>query len=197
MIGTDLKLPQRPNISKQESYSLVAADLMRPIPVYAMSRWQTLRSVRKMLLTYPAVSLFPVVDHTESMVYLGVAARYELEALVDIWQICTKPKETRKGLDVPMSPTSRLVLVESEQAISALTSEQSRALRREESIESESIDLAALGLLALDFANFHVTRDTFSSQTILLMSVHKTSQLFVTGRGKLIGVVEAADLTSL
>lgn len=73
--------------------------------------------------------------------------------------------------------------------MAGLTEAQSKDLRGR-----GRVDLVGLELLSLDAENVHVHRDAFASKAILLISVHKTPQLFVTGKGKLIGVIYAQDL---
>ncbi|KAF0740818.1 hypothetical protein AaE_008723, partial [Aphanomyces astaci] len=89
------------------------------------------------------------------------------------------------------TPTRQLGLT-GQLAVAGLTDRQAKELR----LAGDRVDLVSLELLSLDAENVHVHRDSFASKVILLISVHKTPQLFVTGKGKLIGVIYAQDLVS-
>ena len=176
-IGNDRNLPKWPDWMKQKSYSLVAGDLMRPLPPpYYLVRYQTLQSLEHLLRQFPDVKAFPIVDSPNSMIYFGVAARYELEALVELWSFClhgvasistvqsTSPV-SRTIDSSTLSPTSRFAMYQSQQSIAGtLTAEQTSTLERKSSHEKEPIDLVGLGFLMLDALNFHVTRDTYSKR---------------------------------
>ncbi|KAJ0406289.1 hypothetical protein P43SY_007077 [Pythium insidiosum] len=98
----------------------------------------------------------------------------------------------------PSSPledeTMRDRAMASQLALAGVSPAQAAALSALSSEAERPVDLVQLGLLSLDAINFHVHRDTFASHVILLISVHKAPQLFVTARGKLLGVIHAADL---
>ncbi|KAG6595872.1 Chloride Channel (ClC) Family [Phytophthora cinnamomi] len=180
-------LPQWPDLTKQISYSLTAGDLMRDVPPYYLVRRQTLASIKHLLqVTSKAkkgktVHVFPVVDDAKTMVLLGVATREELEAVVILWELSLRGGKTAATTGTPVS-------------VAGITPEQAAVLSRPESETSEVVDLVHLELLSLEDEHFHVPRDTFTSHVILLISVHKCPQLFVTHRGKLQGVIHAADL---
>ncbi|GLE02392.1 hypothetical protein PINS_up011230 [Pythium insidiosum] len=98
----------------------------------------------------------------------------------------------------PSSPlqdeTTRDRAMASQLALAGVSPAQAAALSALSSEAERPVDLVQLSLLSLDAINFHVHRDTFASHVILLISVHKAPQLFVTARGKLLGVIHAADL---
>ncbi|ETI47645.1 hypothetical protein F441_08137 [Phytophthora nicotianae CJ01A1] len=177
-------LPQWPDLTKQISYSLTAGDLMRDMPPYYLVRRQTLSSIKHLLqVTSRAkkdkiVRLFPVVDDTKTMVLLGVATREELESLVVLWELSLRSGRV----------SDRRV------SVAGIMPEQAVVLSNPATESSEDVDLVHLELLSLEEEHFHVPRDTFASHVILLISVHKCPQLFVTHRGKLQGVIHAADL---
>ncbi|KAF4045197.1 Voltage gated chloride channel [Phytophthora infestans] len=177
-------LPQWPDLTKQISYSLTAGDLMRDMPPYYLLRRQTLNSIKHLLqVTSRAkkdkiVRLFPVVDDTKTMVLLGVATREELESLVVLWELSLRSGRV----------TDRRV------SVAGIMPEQAVVLSNPATEESEDVDLVHLELLSLEEEHFHAPRDTSASQVVLLISVHKAPQLFVTHRGKLQGVIHAADL---
>ncbi|KUF99378.1 hypothetical protein AM588_10011102 [Phytophthora nicotianae] len=177
-------LPQWPDLTKQISYSLTAGDLMRDMPPYYLVRRQTLSSIKHLLqVTSRAkkdkiVRLFPVVDDTKTMVLLGVATREELESLVVLWELSLRSGRV----------SGRRV------SVAGIMPEQAVVLSNPATESSEDVDLVHLELLSLEEEHFHVPRDTFASHVILLISVHKCPQLFVTHRGKLQGVIHAADL---
>jgi chloride channel 2 len=219
-IGRQKNLPQWPDLTKQKSYGLVASDLMRGRPSYAVLRCQTLASLQKVLETAPPeISVFPVVDNAETMIYLGVADREELEVIVEQWQLCLSrassssrsshgstgsgtrgfPITVTAGIpdadrDESITPRSREVEMSSNLALAGVSSAQGAAFSNPASESLTPVDLVSLSVLSLDSVNFHVNRDTYASQVILLISVHKSPQLFVTARGRLIGVIHAADL---
>ncbi|KAH7462543.1 hypothetical protein KRP22_004964 [Phytophthora ramorum] len=179
-------LPQWPDLSKQKSYSLTAGDLMRDIPPYYLVRRQTLASIKQLLHVTgngkkgKTVHVFPVVDDAKTMVLMGVATREELESLVVLWELSLQCGKSVSG--------DRRV------SVAGLTPHQAAVLSHPASESSEVVDLIQLELLTLEDEHFHVPRDTFASHVILLISVHKCPQLFVTQRGKLQGVIHAADL---
>lgn len=183
-MGRQKNLPQWPDLTKQKSYSLTAGDLMRDVPPYYLVRRQTLASIKRLLHETSSgkrndkiVRLFPVVDDARTMVLLGVTSREELEALVVQWELSLEHAKN--------AATS---------SVAGLTREQTAALSRPASEAAEVVDLVHLELLSLEDEHFHVPRETFASHIILLISVHKCPQLFVTHRGKLQGVIHAADL---
>ncbi|KAF0685833.1 Aste57867_22308 [Aphanomyces stellatus] len=214
-IARDRNLPQWPDLTKQASYGLVASDLMHPVPEHFLTRHQTMASLAKILDDAPPdVSVFPVVDDAKSMIFLGVVERDEVDAMLQAWQHCAagvsaptphtfllSPKMTPShsmatqdgGDETPpaMTPTSRARGLTSQLAVAGLTDEQSKELHA-----NGRVDLVGLELLSLDAENVHVHRDSFASKVILLISVHKTPQLYVTGKGKLIGVIYAEDLVA-
>ncbi|TYZ58990.1 hypothetical protein PybrP1_002142 [[Pythium] brassicae (nom. inval.)] len=212
-ISREKNLPQWPDLTKQKSYGLAASDLMRGVPAYWVLRHQTLASLKRLLQETPSdVTLFPVVDDERSLLYLGAADRDELEAVVGAWELCAS------GVGVPVVATtdvdnhsdteesegdavtprsSRHIEMAAALALAGLSSAQVAALSLRESDDSgdaRPLDLVKLELLSLDGDSFHVHRDTFASQVILLISVHKAPELFVTARGKLLGVIHASDL---
>jgi chloride channel 2 len=177
-------LPQWPDLTKQVSYSLTAGDLMREVPPYALVRRQTLASIKHLLQATSrekkgrTVRVFPVVDDAKTMVLLGVATRDELESLVVLWELSLRSAK---------SSGTRA-------SVAGITVDQAVALARPATETTELVDLVRLELLGLEDEHFHVPRDTLASHVILLISVHKCPQLFVTQRGKLQGVIHAADL---
>ncbi|TMW60025.1 hypothetical protein Poli38472_000067 [Pythium oligandrum] len=94
----------------------------------------------------------------------------------------------------PLTPGARHAIMSHQLALAGVSRAQGIAFSAPSSASTTPVDLVALGLLSLDTGNFHVHRDTFASHVILLISVHKSPQLFVTARGRLIGVIHAADL---
>ncbi|KAL8022503.1 putative chloride channel, voltage gated, chloride channel, core [Plasmopara halstedii] len=173
-------LPRWPNLTKQVSYALTAGDLMRELPPIYLVRRQTLTSIKHLLQVASRVKkdkssrLIPVVDDTKTMVLLGVASRAELESLVVIWELCLRGG---KGT-----------------TCAGIQPQQALALSNPATESSDAVDLLHLELLSLEEDFFHVPRDTLASHVILLISVHKCPQLFVTYRGKLQGVIHASDL---
>lgn len=208
-ISREKNLPQWPDLTKQKSYGLVASDLMRGVPVYWVLRHQTLASLKQLLLDTPKdITLFPVVDDERTMVYLGAADREELESVVEVWELSLSDSSTsataktsafpakrsdRDDADA-ITPRSRHIAMTNELALGGLSRAQAAAFARPDSSASEPVDLVRLEVLNLDAGKFHVHRDTFASQVILLISVHKAPELFVTARGKLLGVIHASDL---
>ncbi|KAK1931251.1 Chloride channel protein F [Phytophthora citrophthora] len=177
-------LPQWPDLTKQISYSLTAGDLMRDMPPYFLVRRQTLASIKHLLDVTnggkkgKAVRLFPVVDDTKTMVLLGVATREELESLIVLWELSLRSRKVSEGRT----------------SVAGIMPDQAIVLSNPATETTEVVDLVHLELLSLEDEHFHVPRDTFASHVILLISVHKCPQLFVTHRGKLQGVIHAADL---
>ncbi|OWZ20575.1 Chloride Channel (ClC) protein [Phytophthora megakarya] len=177
-------LPQWPDLTKQISYSLTAGDLMRDIPPYYLVRRQTLASIKHLLQATnhgkkgKTVRVFPVVDDTKTMVLIGVSTREELESLVVLWELSLRSGKVSDG---------RVSVV-------GIIPEQAVVLSNPATETSQVVDLVHLELLILEDEHFHVPRDTFASHVVLLISVHKCPQLFVTHRGKLQGVIHAADL---
>lgn len=219
-ISREKNLPQWPDLTKQKSYGLVASDLMRGVPSYWLLRHQTLDSLKQLLLdTSKDVTLFPVVDDEHTMLYLGAADRRELESVVEAWELCasgssvsvsngtnstardglapytTKHSDTEESEGDTNTPRSRHLEMANALALAGLSNAQAAALSRSEAGDApQPVDLVKLELLSLDGNSFHVHRDTFASQVILLISVHKAPELFVTARGKLLGVIHASDL---
>ncbi|POM72328.1 Chloride Channel (ClC) Family [Phytophthora palmivora] len=177
-------LPQWPDLTKQISYSLTAGDLMRDVPPYYLVRRQTLASIKHLLQATnrgkkgKTVRVFPIVDDVRTMVLLGVTTRDELESLVVIWELSLRSGKVTDG----------------RVSVAGIIPEQAIVLSNPATETSEVVDLVHLELLSLEDEHFHVPRDTFASHVILLISVHKCPQLFVTHRGKLQGVIHAADL---
>uniref|UniRef100_K3WAV1 Chloride channel protein n=1 Tax=Globisporangium ultimum (strain ATCC 200006 / CBS 805.95 / DAOM BR144) TaxID=431595 RepID=K3WAV1_GLOUD len=210
-ISRQKNLPQWPDLTKQKSYGLVASDLMRAVPPYWILRHQTLTSLQQALKDAPEdVTLFPIVDDATTMLYLGAVDREELESIVEMWAL-SQPSyvendgKTYEILAVNSSdgsdsdsehvtPQSRHIEMTNAVALAGLSKTQAAALSATDSQATRSVDLVRLELLNLDTGNFHVHRDTFASQVILLISVYKSPQLFVTARGKLLGVIHASDL---
>lgn len=180
-------LPQWPDLTKQISYSLTAGDLMRDMPPYYLVRRQTLASIKHLLQVTnkekkgKTAHVFPVVDDAKTMVLLGVTTREELEALVILWELSLRGGKNSAATGTPVS-------------VAGITPEQAAVLSRPASETSEVVDLVHFELLSLEDEHFHVPRDTRASHVVLLISVHKCPQLFVTHRGKLQGVIHAADL---
>ncbi|KAE9335626.1 hypothetical protein PF008_g13407 [Phytophthora fragariae] len=180
-------LPQWPDLTKQVSYSLTAGDLMRDMPPYYFVRRQTLASIKHLLQVTSkekkgkTVNVFPVVDDAKTMVLLGVSTREELEALVILWELSIRGGKTAAATGTSV-------------AVAGISPEQAAVLSRPATESSEIVDLVHFELLSLEDEHFHVPRDTLASQVVLLISVHKCPQLFVTHRGKLQGVIHAADL---
>lgn len=216
-ISREKNLPQWPDLTKQKSYGLAASDLMRGVPAYWVLRHQTLASLKLLLQETPSdVTLFPVVDDERTLLYLGAADRDELEAIVAAWELCASKvdvpvvatTETSEGVDGDrqsdteesdgdaVTPRSRHIEMATALALAKLSSAQVAVLSQREGDDSDvqAVDLVKLELLSLDGDSFHVHRDTFASQVILLISVHKAPELFVTARGKLLGVIHASDL---
>lgn len=214
-ISRQKNLPQWPDLTKQKSYGLIASDLMRAVPPYWILRRQTLSSLKQLIQETPKkVTLFPIVDDERTMVYLGAADREELESIVEMWELCLggfasingKRSTVRDGLaayasesngdgsDIHFTPRSRHIEMTNELALAGLSNAQAAAFANADSNSTRPVDLVKLELLNLDAGNFHVHRDTFASQVILLISVHKSPELFVTARGKLLGVIHASDL---
>ena len=162
------KLPQWPNLTKQEAYVLTAPDLMREShPSESIPRRQTREELKQWLEDAPEdVAFFPLVDDRRTQVFLGAVTRDELESILEQWdRYCT---------DSSQSSAKASVLAE---------------------LEDHPIDLVQRGLLRLDATQVcHVSQDTSAGQVILLISVYKCPQLFVTARGRLVGVIHAADL---
>ncbi|RLN57801.1 hypothetical protein BBJ29_004774 [Phytophthora kernoviae] len=187
-MGRQKNLPQWPDLTKQKSYSLTAGDLMRDVLPYYLVRRQTLASIKHLLQVTSSgkkgskiVRLFPVVDDAKTMILLGVATRDELEALVVQWELSLRRAKSATDTDTRA-------------AVAGITPEQAAVLSRPSSETSEVVDLVQLELLTLEDEHFHVPRDTFASHVILLISMHKCPQLFVTQRGRLQGSIHAADL---
>ncbi|GMF10872.1 unnamed protein product [Phytophthora lilii] len=180
-------LPQWPDLTKQISYSLTAGDLMRDALPYYLLRHQTLASLKHLLQATSrgkkgkTVRVFPVVDDVKTMVLLGVVTREELESLVVLWELSLRGGKTSVTTGAPVS-------------VAGITRDQAAVLSRSASETAEVVDLVNLELLSLEDEHFHVPRDTCASQVILRISVYKCPQLFVTHRGKLQGVIHAADL---
>ncbi|RHY86507.1 hypothetical protein DYB31_005288 [Aphanomyces astaci] len=203
-IARDKNLPQWPDLTRQASYALVASDLMHPVPVHVITRHQSLSSLSSVLDAATAdVDVFPVVDDATSMIFLGVVDRDEVEALLQVWTHCvagvTAPtphsfavRDSNGGSDTIVDTPTRQLGLTGQLAVAGLTDRQAKELR----LAGDRVDLVSLELLSLDAENVHVHRDSFASKVILLISVHKTPQLFVTGKGKLIGVIYAQDLVS-
>lgn len=177
-----------------------------------------------LLETAKDVTLFPIVDDEKTMVYLGAADREELESVVEMWERCLgcsgssavdgnkkKPTTFRDGMaayaeknthsfadnddnDDTITPRSRHIEMNNELALAGLSKSQAAAFANPATSSTQTVDLVKHELLNLDAGNFHVHRDTFASQVILLISVHKSPELFVTARGKLLGVIHASDL---
>ncbi|OQS01441.1 Chloride Channel (ClC) Family [Achlya hypogyna] len=217
-ISRDKALPQWPDLTKQASYGLVASDLMHSVPPHVISRHQSRAGLADLLAsTTDSVARFPVVDNTTNMIFLGVVDRDEIEALLQTWNHCvdgvggivprpfglSPPTLPRHGslnsdeMESPdsetaaITPRSRHMGLTSQLAIAGLTEDQTRELRTH-----EIVDLVGCELLSLDADNVHVHRATFASKVILLISVHKTPELYVTGKGRLLGVIYAADLVA-
>ncbi|CAK4931072.1 unnamed protein product [Aphanomyces euteiches] len=199
-IARDKNLPQWPDLTKQSSYSLVASDVMHPVPAHYITRHQTIESLKALVESASDdVLLFPVVDDAASMIFLGVVERDEVEALLHVWSHCLAgtsaptPISHFTGTDDTLNetPTTRERGLTGQWAMAGLTETQSKELRGR-----GRVDLVGLELLSLDAESVHVHRDAFASKVILLISVHKTPQLFVTGKGKLIGVIYAQDLVA-
>lgn len=213
-ISRQKNLPQWPDLTKQKSYGLIASDLMRGVPSYWVLRHQTLLSLRQLLLETPKeVTLFPIIDDEQTMVYLGAADREELESVVEMWECCLggngkknsafrdglaayaeKNSSSADGSEDSTTPRSRHIEMNNELALAGLSKSQAAAFSHPDTHSTRTVDLVKLELLNLDAGNFHVHRDTFASQVILLISVHKSPELFVTARGKLLGVIHASDL---
>ncbi|CAH0487134.1 unnamed protein product [Peronospora farinosa] len=178
-------LPQWPDLTKQISYSLSAGDLMRDVPSFYLVRHQTLASIKHLLDVTSrgkkgkVVDVFPVIDDVRTMIMLGVAIREELESLVVRWEISLRSGKASNYTCVP---------------VAGITAKQAIVLSNPATETSEVVDLVHLEVLSLEDEYIHVPRDTFASHLILLISVHKCPQLFVTHRGKLQGVIHAADL---
>ncbi|CAH0473599.1 unnamed protein product [Peronospora belbahrii] len=178
-------LPQWPDLTKQISYSLSAGDLMRDVPSHYLVRHQTLASIKHLLdvtshgKKSKTIDVFPVVDDVKTMILLGVATRDELESLVVLWELCLQSGKASSNIHIP---------------IAGITIDQAIVLSNVATETCELVDLVQLQVLSLEDDYFHVPRDTFASHVILLISVHKCTQLFVTERGKLQGVIHAADL---
>ncbi|KAF1325805.1 Inositol polyphosphate 5-phosphatase, partial [Globisporangium splendens] len=203
-ISRQKNLPQWPDLTKQKSYGLVAGDLMRAVPPYWILRHQTLSSLQQALKEAPEdVTLFPIIDDATTMVYLGAVDREELESIVEMWTLSQASSIDNDGKkdtlhdrlavnssdgsdsdSEDVAPRSRHIEMTNVLALAGLSKSQA----------TRSVDLVRLELLNLDTGNFHVHRDTFASQVILLISVYKSPQLFVTARGKLLGVIHASDL---
>lgn len=178
------KLPQWPDLTKQLSYTLTAGDLMREIPTYFLVRRQTLASLKQLLQATSrtqkdkTVRLFPVVDDIKTLILLGVATREELEALVVLWELSLHSEKDTHG----------------RVSIAGILLEQAAILSNPATENNEVVDLVDLELLSLEDEHFHVPRGTCASHIILLISVHKCPQFFVTHRGKLQGIIHVADL---
>ncbi|CAI5723602.1 unnamed protein product [Peronospora destructor] len=178
-------LPQWPDLTKQISYSLSAGDLMRDVPPFYLVRHQTLASIKHLLDVTSrskkgkSVGVFPVIDDVRTMIMLGVATREELESLVVLWEFSLRSGKASHYTCVPMA---------------GITADQAIVLSNPAMETLEVVDLVQLEVLSLEDDYIHVPRDTFASHVILLISVHKCPQLFVTQRGKLQGVIHAADL---
>ncbi|OQS07350.1 Amino Acid-Polyamine-Organocation (APC) Family, partial [Thraustotheca clavata] len=215
-IARDKSLPQWPDLTRQASYSLVASDLMQPMPPFVITRRQTREDLATLLQSTPEhITRFPVVDETSNMIFLGVVDRDEVEALLQSWNHCvdgaivprvfglSPPSMARVGSmgefessspesdKTMMTPRSRHMGLTSQLAVAGLTPDQAIALRI-----NTIVDLVGCELLSLDAENVHVHRDTFASKVILLISVHKTPELYVTGKGRLLGVIYASDLVA-
>ncbi|EQC34609.1 hypothetical protein SDRG_07932 [Saprolegnia diclina VS20] len=216
-IARDKSLPQWPDLTRQRSYALVATDLMHAVPPsHVLARRQSRSSLADFLSTAPAtVARFPVVDDESNRIFLGVIERDELEALLQTWNhvvdgVAGLVPRPHFGFSPPnghdnasefasspdsesaaLTPRSRHMGLTSQLAIAGLTSDQTRDLRTQ-----ERVDLVGCELLSLDAENVHVHRDTFASKVILLISVHKTPELYVTGKGRLVGAIYATDLVA-
>ncbi|RHY29275.1 hypothetical protein DYB32_005284 [Aphanomyces invadans] len=216
-IARDKNLPQWPDLTRQASYALVASDLMHPVPTHVITRHQSLASLSTLLDSAAAdVDVFPVVDDATSRIFLvwpliATSLRDEVEALLQVWTHCVagvtaptphefavSPRTARASASTILSDNDTLVDTPTRQrgltgqlAVAGLTAHQAKELR-----QHDRVDLVGLELLSLDAENVHVHRDTFASKVILLISVHKAPQLFVTGKGKLIGVIYAQDLVA-
>ncbi|RLN10505.1 hypothetical protein BBJ28_00016029 [Nothophytophthora sp. Chile5] len=193
-MGRQKNLPQWPDLTKQSSYGLTAGDLMRDTLPYYLVRRQTLTSIKQLLQETDGgkkkkaskmVRAFPVVDDAKNLVVLGVASREELLALVVQWELSLHSSKALKSDGNGQ---------EEDLQVAGITSAQATALSRPESETTEVVDLVQLELLSLDDDNFRVPRATVASHVLLLISVHKCPQLFVTEHGKLHGVIHAADL---
>lgn len=181
-ISRQKKLPQWPTLTQQRSYQLSARDLMSDTMPPQAVRCQTLATLKQLLHEASSdIDVFPVVDNDKSNILLGVAERDELEALVHAWERC---QTTTKGLRARTRSEPSL----------ALDREQRSALSKPQSEDSVPVDLVALGLLQLDTENFHVHQDTAASHAVLLIAVQKCPQLFVTARGRLLGIIHASEL---
>jgi hypothetical protein len=166
--------------------------------------------------------LFPVVDDENTMVFLGAVERDEVIALVQSRSHCLKGNgnnsilkqrqnplslippaddvinnsddnydaEKEKEGELRVSPRAWRQELTREWAVAGLTEPQSETLRG-----NVLVDLVSCELLSLDAeTNVKVGRNSFASKLILLMSVHKSPELFVTDKGKLIGVIYASQL---
>ena len=98
--------------------------------------------------------------------------------------------EKEKEGELTVSPRAWRQELTREWAVAGLTEPQSETLRG-----NVLVDLVSCELLSLDAeTNVKVGRNSFASKLILLMSVHKSPELFVTDKGKLIGVIYASQL---
>lgn len=221
-ISRQKHLPQWPTLTKQMSYGLVASDLMRSELPPWITRRQTLTSLKQVLKDAGEdVRVFPVVDDENTMILLGSAEREELESIVELWGRClhsgvslkpvvqtmtgnrrdseplaafTSPQDGAQDGDNKFTPRSRHADLSHRFVLAGVTKAQAMSFSQPQSVSSMPVDLVTLELLRLDAENFHVHRDMFASHVILLVAVHKSPQLFVTARGKLLGVIHASDL---
>lgn len=188
-ISRQKRLPQWPTLTQQRSYALVASDLMSDDPPLSMARFQTLESLKRLLCQLSHdVDIIPVIDSAKTEILLGAVDRDELEAVVLAWERCLAADSVSK--DVKMRKTAR---VPSSMTL-FITREQQAALSQPQSERSTPIDLVAFELLELDTESFRVHKDAAASHAVLLIAVHKCPQLFVTARGKLLGVIHASDV---
>lgn len=208
-ISRQKNLPQWPDLMKQSSYGLVAGDLMRGVPSYWILRRHTLSSLRKVVAEAPKeVRSFPIVDDEQTLFFLGVVKREELESILEMWTLCLEEKNAPEqqidsqpaslagfaSNNPAASSSSRKIAMSNRFTLAGLTTRQATAFTHPDSHSTAPVDLLSLDLLNVDSENFHVQRDEFASHVILLISVHKCPELFVTARGRLLGVIHASDL---